>query len=124
GGERRHVVVVRAGGDRHAFAVEPLDQAGIVRRVGLEAAAVGEGAVNFRALDQNVANATLIHFIQQLRKGNVLRRGALARILEQGEQRQQQENDDHPKGEVAQIGVHPVSFTAVGRSAACSYGNL
>src|SRR6516162_6478830 len=65
-----------------------------------------------------------ISFIQQLREGNILRRGALARVLEQGEQREQQENDDHPKGEVAQVGVHPMSFTAVGRSAARSYGNL
>jgi hypothetical protein len=122
--EPRHVVLLRTGGDRHALAIEPLDQAGIVRRVGLEAAAVGEGAVNFRPLDQNVAHATLIDFIQQLREGNVLRRGALARILEQGEQREQQENDDHPEGEVAQVGVHSVSFTAIGRSAARSYGNL
>ena len=112
--EPRHVVLLRARGDRHALAVEPLDQAGIVRRIGLEAAAVGEGAVDFRSLDQNVAHAALIDLVQQLREGNVLGRGALARILEQGEQREQQQNDDHPKGEIAQIGVHPVSFLAAG----------
>ena len=39
-------------------------------------------------------------------------------ILEQREQRQQQEDDDHPEGEIAQIGVHPVSFMAVGGPAA------
>ena len=49
--EPRHVVLLRARGDRHALGVELLHQAGIVRRVGLEAGAVGEGAVNFRPLD-------------------------------------------------------------------------
>src|SRR2546430_5477622 len=68
--EPGHVVLLWARGDRHALAVEPLDQAGIVRRVGLEAAAVGEGAVNFGALDQNVAYATLIDLVQELREGD------------------------------------------------------
>ena len=85
-----HVVLLRAGGDRDAFAVEPLDQAGIVRRIGLEAAAVGEGAVNFRSLDQNVTHAALVDLVQQLGEGNVLGGGALSRVLEQGEQREQQ----------------------------------
>jgi hypothetical protein len=34
----------------------------------------------------------------------------LARILEKREQRQQQKYDYDPKGEIAQIGVHRVSF--------------
>ncbi len=116
--EPRHVVLLRTSGDRHALAVEPLDQARVVRRIGLEAAAVGEGAVDFGTLDQDVAYATLIDLVEELREGNVLRRGALARILEQGEQREQQENDDHPEGEIAQIGVHPLSFMTVGGTAA------
>ena len=72
--EPRHVVLLRPRGDRHALAVEPLDQAGIVRRVGLEAAAVGEGAVNFRSLDHHVAHAALVDLVQQLGEGNVLAR--------------------------------------------------
>jgi hypothetical protein len=48
----------------------------------------------------------LIDLVQQLRERDVLRGGALARILEQSEQRQQQQDDDHPECEVAQIGVH------------------
>ncbi len=122
--EPGHVVLLRAGGDRHALAVEALDQAGVIRRIGLEAAPVGEGAVDFRSLDQNVAHAALINLGQQLGEGNILGRRALSRILEQGEQREQQQNDDHPKGEIAQIGVHPVSFLAAGDTAARSYGNL
>ena len=77
--EPRHVVLLRARGDRHALAVEPLDQARVVRRIGLEAAAVGEGAVDFRPLDQDVAHAALIDLVQELREGDVLRGGALAR---------------------------------------------
>ncbi len=46
--EPRHVGLLRTRGDRHALGVELLDQAGIVRRVGLEAAAVGERAVDLR----------------------------------------------------------------------------
>jgi hypothetical protein len=39
-----------------------------------------------------------------------LRGGALTRILEEREQRQQQQDNDDPEGEVAQIGVHRLSF--------------
>ena len=28
-------------------------------------------------------------------------------VLEQREKREQQQNDDHPEGEIAQVGVHP-----------------
>ena len=107
--EPRHAVALRPRGDRDALAVEALHQRRIVRRIGLEAAAVGEGAVDVRPLDQHVADLALIDLAQELRERDVLRRGALAGILEQREQRQQQQNDDHPEGEVAEIGVHPKS---------------
>src|SRR5262249_44156439 len=41
-----------------------------------------------------------------LREGNLLGLRALARILKQGEQCKQQQDDDHPKGEIAEVGVH------------------
>ncbi len=118
--EPRHVVLLRPRGDRHALAVEPLDQARVIRCVGLEAAAVGEGPVDLGTLDQHVAHPALIDLGEQLREGNVLRRGTLPRILEQGEQREKQQHDDHPEGEIAQIGVHPVSFMAPAPPAARS----
>jgi hypothetical protein len=68
--------------------------------------AVGEGAVNFRALDQHVFDAAGIDVGEQLGERNVRRLRVLAGTLEQREQRQQQEDDDHPKGEIAQIGIH------------------
>jgi hypothetical protein len=64
-----------------ALAVEPLDQRRIVRRVGLERPAVGEAAVNLRALDQDVAHPALFDLVQKLRERNVLRRLALVRVL-------------------------------------------
>jgi hypothetical protein len=63
--EPLHVVLLRAKCDGDALVIEPLDQAGITRRgrVSLETAAVAEGAVDFGALNQNVAHAILIDLI-------------------------------------------------------------
>jgi hypothetical protein len=65
--------------------------------------------VNVRPLDQDVANLAGIDFRQKLRERDVLRRGALAGVLKQREQGEQKQNDDDPKSEVAEIGVHPKS---------------
>ena len=108
--EPGHVLGLRPRRDRDALVVEALHQGRVARRIGLEGAAVGEGAMDFRTLDQHVAHAALVDLVEQLRKRNVLRGGVLARILEQREQRQQQQNDDDPKGEIAQIGVHLMSL--------------
>ena len=104
--EPRHVVAGRLRGDRDLAVIEALHQRRIVRRIGLERGAVGEGAVDIRPLDHDVANAVLVDLAQQLRKRDVLRGRALTRILEKREQCQQQQDNDDPEGEVAQIGVH------------------
>src|SRR5262245_60804952 len=108
--EPRHVVLLRSRGNRHAFAVEPLDQRVVVGRIGLEAAAVGEGAMNLRSLNHDIADAALIHLIEELREGDVLRGSALTRVLKQGEESKQEQDNDHPQGEIAQIGIHALSF--------------
>ena len=64
--EPRHVLGLRPRGDRNALVVEALHQARIARRIGLEAAAVGESAVDLRALDDDVAHAALIDLVEQL----------------------------------------------------------
>ena len=71
--EPRHVIAGRLGGDRDLAVIEALDQRRIARRIGLEARAVGEGAVNLRALDHDVADVILVDFAQELRERNVLR---------------------------------------------------
>ena len=77
--------------------------------------------MNFRPLNDDVADAALIDLAQQLREGDVLRRGALPRILEQREQCEQQEDNDHPEGEIAQIGVHQASLPAARNIAAMCF---
>ena len=99
--EPRNVVGRRPRGDRDALRIKLLHQTGVVRRIGLEAGAVGEGAVDVRALDHNVAHAALVDFGQKLRERNILRGGALAGVLEKREQRQQQQDDDHPEREIS-----------------------
>ena len=88
--------MLRARRDGNALTVEALDQGWVSGGVGLEAAPVREGAVNFRTLDQDVAHAALVDFIEQLGERDVLGGRALARILEEREKREQQEDDDHP----------------------------
>src|SRR5207237_4750671 len=50
---------------------------------------------------------------------DVLRGGALARILKEREQRQQQQNNDDPEGGIAQIRVHRFSFVVARIAASC-----
>ena len=71
--------------------------------------------MNLRPLDHDVAHAALIDLVEKPREGDVVRDRALARILEQREQRQQQQNNDHPEREVAQIGVHLAILFAPGQ---------
>ena len=60
-------------------------------------------------MNEHIADTALIHLIEQLREGDVLRAGALTRILEEREERKQKQDNDHPEGEIAQIGIHPLS---------------
>src|SRR6202034_3244694 len=86
--EPRHVVTRRLRGDRDLAVIQARHQRRIVRRIGLEARAIGEGAVNFRALDHDVAHMIGVDLGQKLGKGDVLGGGALTRILEEREQAQ------------------------------------
>ena len=110
--EPGHVLLLRPRRDRDALLVEALDQRRIVGRIGLEAAAVRVGAVNFRPLDHDVAHASLVDLVEQLRERDVLRGGPLPLTLEQGEQCEQQQDDDDPQGKVTKIGVHSASLSA------------
>jgi hypothetical protein len=63
----------------------------------------------------------LIDFSQELRERYVLRGRALTRVLEEREQCQQEQDNNNPEGEIAQIGVHRTSFV-VARIAALFLG--
>ncbi len=119
--EPRHVVARRFGGNVHLGIIQALDQRRVVRRIGLESRPVGEGAVDIRPLDDDVANLVLIDLAQQLREGDFLRGSALTRILEERKQCQQQQNNNYPEGEIAQIGVHRSSFVVARIAALCPW---
>jgi hypothetical protein len=108
--EPRDVVALRTRRDLHALAVEPLHQGRIVRRVGVEGAAIRIVAVDLGSLDGHVADTAVIHLGQELRERNIRRGRARVRILEQREKGEQQKDDNHPEGEVAQVRVHPKSL--------------
>src|SRR5206468_7613610 len=120
--EPGHVILLRTRGDRDALAIKSLDQARIVRRICLEAAPVGECAVDLRTLNKDVADAPLIDLVEQLREGDVLSACALTRVLKQREQGEQKQDNDHPKGEVAQVGIHPFVLTRSLMSRAGPFG--
>ena len=62
--EPGHIVALLTRGDGDALAIEALDQGRVVRRIGVEGAPVGEGAVDFGALDQDVADAALVDLVE------------------------------------------------------------
>ena len=94
---------LRTGGDLHALLLQLRHQHRIVRRVGREGAAVRVGAADLRAGDHHVGDAPGIGLAQKLAIGDVAAAAALAWVLEQGHERQHQEEDDDPQGEVAEI---------------------
>jgi len=94
-------------GDRDLAVIEALDQRRVARRVGLEARAIGEGAVNLLALMTTSRTWFWSTSVQQLRERDILRGGALdpgsGRAVNNASSNRTMMN---PEGEVAQIGVH------------------
>ena len=104
----------RLGRDRHVLLVKHLHEAGVVRRIGLERSPVLHVAGNLRARDRNVAHVAGVGVGQELAEGDLARRRFLARALEQSHERQNEQKDDHPEGEISIVCVHNLSVT--GRS--------
>ena len=101
----------RLGGDHHVLLEQRLDQRGVVRRVGLERAAVLHVAVDLRPRDRNIANVARLGVGEELAEGNLARRRLLSRALEQGDQGQHKQENDHPQGEVSIVRVHRLPVT-------------
>ena len=108
--EPGHILGLRTRGDIDVLVVEALHQRRIARRVGLEGLAVIVGAVDFRALNDDLAHTALIDLVKQSREGNIRRGRVLTGILEQREQRQQQQDNDDPQCEISEISVHHKSL--------------
>ena len=110
--QRGHVVLGRLGGDLHALLVQPVDQVGIVRRIGLEIAAVGEMPGDLVAGDGHILDVAAIDLGEQLREADLVAADLDARRLEQVEERDQEQADKHPDDEVTEVRIHATDLTA------------
>ena len=104
--QRRHVVLGRLGGDLDALLVQPVDQVGIVRRIGLKVAAVGEMPGDGVAGDGHVLDVASLDLREELRVADLVAADVHARALEQVEQRDQEQADEHPDGKVTEVRIH------------------
>ena len=96
-------VGLRPGSDLDALLLKLGDEHRIVGRIGREGPSVRIGAADLRAGNHHVGDAAGIGFAQKLAVGNIAATAALAGTLEQGHERQHQQEDDNPQGEVAEI---------------------
>jgi hypothetical protein len=101
-------VRLRPGGDLHALLLQLGDQHRVVRRIGREGAPVREGAADLRPGDHHVGDAPRIGLVQELAVGDVAAAAALPGVLEQRHERQDQKEDHHPQGEVAERRIHRI----------------
>ncbi len=105
--KRAGTVAFRTGCDSHTLFFKTGNQSGITRRIGLEGRAViGKRTANPLTSDRYRLHAPVGNVVDKLGIGNFTGIGALARTLEQVEQRDQEQSNDRPKGEVAIVRIH------------------
>ncbi len=108
--EKRHqpigVFRRRLGRDRHVFLIKALDQRRVVWRVGRKGAIVGEMTADLVARDRDLADMALVDLVQKLAKGDVLRRNPLSGVLKQHDERNDEQDNDYPKGEIPEVRIH------------------
>ncbi len=106
----------RPGGDRHVLFIERVDEFRIVRRIGDERAAILIMSRDIRAGDRHVANMAGVHLGQQLAERDVATRRFLGGTLEQSDQGEDEQEDDHPEGEITKVRVHRFPIDSATRS--------
>ena len=99
--QRRGSVVDRQGVDRHATRPQPFDELGIVGGVGLEGALVPVEPGYLVPLDGDFLDLAVLDLRKELGEGDAFAGAAVRRLLEQVEQRNQQQSDNHPKRQIA-----------------------
>ena len=113
--DRGHVLLGRPGRDLDALLAQPLDEVGILGRDrGEGAALVTVDAGNAMLGDGYFRHVAGLDAGQELRVADLVAAPALARVLEQIEQRHQQQADDDPDREVPEVGIHRGSFMPSG----------
>ncbi len=119
--DRGHVLVGQPGGNLHALLREPLDERGIFRGNGREAAGlVAERAADAVPGDGYFGDVAGLDPAQELGIADLVAAASLARIVEQIEKRHQQERDNDPDGKVPKVRIHQDSFLPRALSAAAA----
>ena len=98
--QRIDVAVLRLGDHFDALAGQTGDEVGILRRVGLEAGAIGEDAGHVMVLDHDRPDMAGIHVADEVRISELLRSVLVAARLEDADQQHQQQSDDDPEGQI------------------------
>ena len=91
-----HAVAQGLGRKIDALLAQTGNQGRVIGGIGLEGPAIGQGSVNIGTGDHNTRDTTRIDLAQKLSIAHILRRGALAWILEQSHQRQDQKKYNGP----------------------------
>ena len=99
--QRRRAVLDRQGADLHAARAQPFDELRIVRRIGLEGAFVAVEAGDLVPLDGDFLDLAALDLGKELGERDPLAGAAARWLLEQVEQRHQQEADDHPERKIS-----------------------
>ena len=92
----RHTVTQRLCRKVDALLAQAGNQRGIIGRIGLEGPTIGQCAMNIGTRDHDACNTPRIDLAQKLAIAHILRRSALARVLEQSDQRQHQQKYNGP----------------------------
>ena len=102
------IIAIRRGfrRDLHVLLVEGLHQSRIIRRISRESAAIVEMPGNLITGDRHFADVALIDLVEKLAEADVLRRGALPRVLEQHHQGDDQQKNDDPERKIPEIRIH------------------
>ena len=105
--QRVDLVLLRPGLHPHALVGQLGDEVRVLGRVGLEGAAVGEGAGHAPALDHHLAHMAGPDLGQEIAVGEVLRPASTrGGGLEEVEQRHQEQRHDDPERQIAAEIIH------------------
>jgi hypothetical protein len=96
----------QAGRDLHALLLQLGHELRVERRVGREGPAIGIRAGDLLPGDHDIRDPSVVRVAEELAVGDVAAAAALAGVLEQRDERQDQQENDHPKGEVAKVRIH------------------
>jgi hypothetical protein len=104
--QRRHVLVDRRCGDQDARVDQPADEARVGGRVRGEGTAIGEMAGDRVALDRDVGDLAAIDVGHEIGKCQSRLRAAGRGGLKEIEQRDKQQADDDPQGQIFAEIIH------------------